>query len=441
MDHRPWSCMLLYACPSFNTNKLSSSLLSVEYQLHASGYNLSTLIFPFVKPHNMTHLNLTSCNISVIPGTAFINTPYLELLVLAHNAIKILARATLDPLLRLIYLDLSCNQLLSFGAELILPLSSPETIYLHDNKLKQLSMETLDDFTTLNLLALSLYDNPWICNCNDTFGHWIVEQQRKPFLLSPENITCDRTDVPVMLSNVPCTNQSTVYVHHGSKAATLVSSVLASVLAVAFVVCILIYKYRFTLSVLAFIYMPRCTRRRTEDNDVRGVFAIYDDKERGARVWIKDSLIPFIESACPLICMDRDFMPGEAMADEIQHAVEQSNCAIVLLSRRFLQNEWSCCMFQAAFSEIRERKRPYKIILILTPDITVNMLTSDENCPQDLRVMLKTQRLVYMSQKLYYETLLYLLPDSCRTTQQIMGIRGENDSTPFLLANFYVVFG
>ena len=66
---------------------------------------------------------------------------------------------------------------------------------------------------------------------------------------------------------------------------------------------------------------------------MRGVFAIYDDQERGARVWIKDSLIPFIEFACPLICMDRDFMPGEDMADEIQRAVEQSNCAIVLLSR------------------------------------------------------------------------------------------------------------
>ena len=88
------------------------------------------------------------------------------------------------------------------------------------------------------------------------------------------------------------------------------------------------------------------------------MFAIYDDQERGARVWIKDSLIPFIESACPLICYDRDFIIGEDMADNIQDAVEKSNCAIVLLSRRFMQNSWSCCMFEAAFSEMRERKRP-----------------------------------------------------------------------------------
>ena len=251
---------------SFNTNELLSSLIKSVYQIHASGFNFSTLSLPFVKPHNLTHLNLTSCNISVIPETAFIYTPQLQILVLSHNAITNLASTTFHPLFWLKYLDLSSNHLLSFTAELILPLSHPETIYLHDNKLKQLSMETLAEFAFL--LALSLYDNPWVCDCNNTFGHWIVEQHRKPFLLSPETIKCDGKDVPVMLSNVTCTSLSTIHVHHGSKAATLVSSVLASVLVVILVVCILLYKYRFTLSVVAFIYMPQCTRRRTEDDDV-----------------------------------------------------------------------------------------------------------------------------------------------------------------------------
>ena len=290
--------------------------------------------------------------------------------------------------------------------------------------MKQLSVGTLCEFKILD--TLSLQDNPWKCSCNDTFGPWIVEQQRKDILLDPENITCDGTDIPVMYANVSSNTHTLIHVHHGSKVATLASGVLASLLVVTLIVCILIHKYRHTLSVLAFIYMPVCTRRRTENTNVRGVFAIYDDRERGARVWIKDNLIPFIECACPLICYDRDFMPGEDMTDEIQYAVEHTNCAIVLLPRRFMQNEWSCCMFQAAFSEKRERKRPYKIILILTPDVTVNMLTSDENCPQDLRVMLKTQRLVYMSKKLYHETLLYMLPDSCRSTRQIMAVKGED---------------
>ena len=64
-----------------------------------------------------------------------------------------------------------------------------------------------------------------------------------------------------MYSNASC-NSLTHY--NGGTAAILVSSVLASLLGVTLIVCILIYKYRHTLSVLAFIYMPRYTRRRTE---------------------------------------------------------------------------------------------------------------------------------------------------------------------------------
>ena len=412
---------------SHNNNNLSSVFITILYRLYVSGFNLSTLKLPYTKPHSLTHLNMTSCNISIIPEKTFTNISRLQLLVLARNAIQTLATATFHPLVWLRYLDLSNNQLLSFVGELILPLFHLDILYLHENKMEKLRMETLEEFKMLN--TLSLHDNPWICECNDTFGHWIVEQLSIGILLSPENITCSGANVPVMLSNVTCTTHTKV-VHPGSKAAIVISSVLASVLAVILIVCILIYKYRRTLGVLIPIYIPPCTKR-TENDGVRGVFAICDDEEMGAREWIRQSLMPFIESACPLIWSQRDFVAGEYMAVNIQNAVEQTNCAIVLLSRRFLQNEWSCCMFQTAFNEVRGRKRPYKIILILTPDVTVNMLTSDENCPHDLKVMLKTQRLVYMSKKFYYETLLYLLPDSCKTKQQIMTIRGEDIITTF----------
>ena len=246
---------------SGSINRLSPNLMTL-HQLHASGFNLATLEFPNVKAHKLSHLNLTSCSISIVPETAFINIPHLEFLVLGHNVIQTLASGTFHPLNQLKYLDLSYNQLLSFDGELIVPLFLLETLYLHHNKLKQLSLETLEEFKILD--TLSLHSNPWICDCNDTFGHWIVQQQQsRDFLLSPENITCDRTDIPVMFSNVTCTTHTKVHVTHpGSKAAIIASSVLASVLAVTLVVCILIYKYRLTLSVLAFIYMPRCTRRK-----------------------------------------------------------------------------------------------------------------------------------------------------------------------------------
>ena len=45
---------------SHNDNdKLSSAFITVSYQLYISGFNLTTLELPYVRPHNLTHLNLT----------------------------------------------------------------------------------------------------------------------------------------------------------------------------------------------------------------------------------------------------------------------------------------------------------------------------------------------------------------------------------------------
>ena len=103
---------------SYSNNKLSDAYATVLYRLYVSGFSLSTLQLPYNKPHSLMHLNLTSCNISVIPETAFINTPRLELLVLAHNAIQTIPSATFHPLVWLKYLDLSNNRLLSFDASI-----------------------------------------------------------------------------------------------------------------------------------------------------------------------------------------------------------------------------------------------------------------------------------------------------------------------------------
>ena len=229
---------------SDNTNKLLSAFITVHHQLHVYGFSLDTLKLPYPETVGLTHLNLTSCHISVVPETAFRNVPHLELLVLANKTIQNLAVATFHPLVSLRYLDLSSNQLLSFNDEMF-STAVVKTLYLHDNNIKQLSLTTLQTFEMVQNLSLSLYNNPWVCHCNDTFGHWIMEQ--KDILQSPRNITCDRTDVPVMFSNVTCATHTKAHVvHPGSKAAIIVSSVLAFLLAVALVVCILIYKYRLT---------------------------------------------------------------------------------------------------------------------------------------------------------------------------------------------------
>ena len=160
--------------------------------------------------------------------------------------------------------------------------------------------------------------------------------------------------------------------------------------------------------------MPNCFKYLDNENGPCGIFAVYEDQAYVAYMWVKDDLIPHVEPACPLICLDRDFVPGIDMMDNIEDAIKRTNCAVVLFTEHFLQNHWSVAMFQGVFTTMIERKRPYKVIPVLGHGISVSDITSHEDCPADLRVLLKTHLVLDVSNKMFWESLLYLLPDSCK---------------------------
>ena len=161
--------------------------------------------------------------------------------------------------------------------------------------------------------------------------------------------------------------------------------------------------------------MPNCFKYRQNSEDGPcGIFAVYDDQAYIAYMWVKDDLIPNVEPACPLICLDRDFLPGIDMMDNIEEAIKRTNCAVVLLTEKFLQNHWTIAMFQGVFTTMLERKRPYEIIPVLGHGVNISDISSHELCPADLRVLLKTQCVLRLSHKMFWESLLYQLPASCK---------------------------
>ena len=178
------------------------------------------------------------------------------------------------------------------------------------------------------------------------------------------------------------------------------------------VICGLVYKYRFEISVLRMIYLRRFFRYKDSEDGPCGIYAIYDDQARVAYMWVKDDLIPNVEKACPVTCYDRDFLGGYDMMDNVEDAIKKTNCVVLLLTEHFLENHWSIAMFQAAYVTIKDR--PYKIIPVLGHGVTVSDISSNELCPADLRILLKTHRVLHLSQKLFWESLLYLLPESCQ---------------------------
>ena len=411
-------------CSGYSSG-LSSAFNIVRSQIHINGGHIPTLELTQTRTTGLKCLNLTSCNITNISSVAFSHTPNLQILVLSCNLIQSISRFTLDPLVNLRYLDLSHNLLRVFEANIIHPLRSLETVSLHSNKLTNLDHEALHVLQRLK--NISLHNNPWKCTCNSSFKLWVVEHER--ILKDPRRIQCDGSGSPVMLSNALCTQ---VYISTGLTGTHVVLDTLGGVLVVTLIACtVLCNKYRFELSVLWFTYMPNCFKYPDNEDGPCGIFAVYDDQAYVAYMWVKDDLIPHVQPACPLICYDRDFLPGIDMMDNVEDAINRTNCAVVLLTERFLQNHWSIAMFQGVFITMMERQRPYKIIPVLGHDVTVSDITSHELCPADLRVLLKTHWVLDLSKMMFWESLLYLLPDSCKA--RILGDPNNGERDLFLI--------
>ena len=413
---------------------LSSALNTVRSQIYINGGHIPTLELTQTNAIELMRLNLTSCNITNISSAAFRYTPDLQILVLAYNLIQSVPRSTLDPLVKLRYLDLSHNLLRVLEANMIHPLRSLETVSLHFNKLTNLNHETLNDLQKLR--NIKLHNNPWECTCNSSFKLWIVENMK--ILNHPHRIQCNGSGSPVMY-NVSCTQN--VYIPTGlTDTHIAIFSTSLGFLVIILIACtVLCNKYRFELSVLVFTYMPNCFKYPDTSNEDGpcGIFAVYEDQARVAFMWVKDDLIPNVEPACPVICYDRDFIPGEDMMDNIEDAIKRTNCAVVLLTEHFPQNQWSVAMFEGVFSTMMERKRPYKIIPVLGHGVTVSDITSHELCPADLRVLLKTHWVLDLSKKIFWESLLYLLPDSCKA--QILSDPDNGERDLFLIQTAYLL--
>ena len=386
---------------------LSSALNTVKSQIYISGGHIPMLELSATQTTQLKYLNLTSCNISTISPSSFNYTPDLEVLVLARNFIQTLSRSTLLPLVRLQYLDLSHNLFQSFEAEMFSGILSLETMHLNSNQITRLDDDTLDVLESLQ--HLSLQGNPWQCSCNFTFKHWIVVNQA--ILNQPQKILCNGTGVPVMLSNVTCTYPMYIASGH-TKTHVVIPSALAVILTVFLIIGGLVYKYRFEICVLKMIYLPRCLSYKDSAEGPCGIFAIHDHETSVAYMWVMRDLINKVEPGCPVLCYHKTFEPGVDIMDNVEDAINKSNCAVLLLTEHFLANGWAIEMIQAAYATKTER--PYNIIPVLGHGVSATDITSNELCPAIVRVLLKTPRVLDLSQKLFWESLVYLLPDSCK---------------------------
>ena len=76
-------------------------------------------------------------------------------------------------------------------------------------------------------------------------------------------------------------------------------------------------------------------------------------------MWIKDDLIPNADPACKVICYDRDFIGGIDMMDNVEDAIKNTNCVVLLLYRAFprqsvVHRHDSSCIYYDEREEVQD---------------------------------------------------------------------------------------
>ncbi|XP_045212239.2 toll-like receptor 4 [Mercenaria mercenaria] len=94
--------------------------------------------------------------------------------------------------------------------------------------------------------------------------------------------------------------------------------------------------------------------------------------------FILDQIIPKLEENEMKLCIhDRDFLPGNNIADNILEAVRKSRKTVVILSKEFLKSKWCLYEFNRARMEsIYSREGANCLLVVMFENVpTVNMST------------------------------------------------------------------
>ena len=87
--------------------------------------------------------------------------------------------------------------------------------------------------------------------------------------------------------------------------------------------------------------------------------------------WVQTNLIRTLEHRKPsysLCIHDRNFMPGEYIADNIISAISKSKKTILVISKRFVKSGW--CDFESRMAQAHHLGKTYnRIIVIMFPGV------------------------------------------------------------------------
>ncbi|XP_008560798.1 toll-like receptor 7 [Microplitis demolitor] len=390
----------------------------------------------FIGRKNMRVLYVNASGIESIQNRTFNGLNNLQILHLEDNKIHELKGFEFEHLAHLRELYLQNNLIGFIGNLTLLPLRSLEILRLNGNRLVTFPVWQV----TLNtrLVDLSLGGNPWSCRCKflQELSSWVSDNAHK--VIDASDVWCYNNDARPAYRrrlNVNETACSDYYAQGGVIESIMVSDYLPMVAATLSAVLLLL-----VITVLAFIfrepvrtwaysrYGVRFWAKSTQSEDKERLYDGYFCYSPKDEDFVLHSLAVELEhgpSGLRLCLHHRDLPCLRAAAPVVLEAAEASKRVIIVLTRNFLQTEWSRFEFRAAVHEAL-RGRPGQLVVVQAGPVA-----PEAEADPELRPYLRTATTLRWGEKRFWERLRFAMPpgDALRHKSSSLYRRNVNTYT------------
>lgn len=380
-------------------------------EVYLDGNNFPELLnHAFIGRKNLKALFVNASHVNSIQNRTFAGLSSLRLLHLEDNRIQTLHGYEFEHLSQLKELYLQNNLLTHIGNETLSPLRSLQLLRIDGNRIATINIWQFQQFEGLR--ALTMGRNSWSCRCKYLQELTTFVAEMAVIIQDSQDIYCVDGAIKREL-DFNTTSACSDFYADGSVLPgglpNLYIPLLVAVLALIFllVVVIIAFMFREPLRVWLFshygvrVFGPRCE----ESEKLYDAVLLHSAKD--SEFVCRELSVELEMGRPPLrLCVQHRDLTSEASHLQILEAARASRRVILVLSRNFLQTEWSRSELRRAVHESL-RGRPHKLVVIEEADVLLEAENDVELVPY-----LKTAHVnrIRRNDRHFWEKLRYAMP-------------------------------
>ncbi|XP_058065695.1 toll-like receptor 7 [Anopheles bellator] len=367
----------------------------------------------FIGRKNLKVLYANASRIVSIQNRTFAGLTALQVLHLEDNAIVRIAGYEFENLALLRELYLQNNALQSIANSSFAPLFSLQILRIDGNRLTTMPMLQLQANQLQSLQSLSLGRNQWSCRCRFLQELTTFVADNAVIVQDMQDVYCVEDGLHRELDFNVSAACSDFYAGRSVLPDRLSETYIFLLAAALILACLLLFVllmfiFREPLRFWLFsrygvrVFGPRC-----EDSEkLYDAILVYSAKDAE---FVARQLAAELENGRPplRLCLQHRDLPEDASHLQLLEASRASRRIVVLLTRNFLQTEWSRCELRRAVHDAL-RGRPYKLVVVEEGGVLLEAENDVELVPY-LKTTTAVTR-VRRGDRHFWEKLRYALP-------------------------------